>query len=565
MAQSREYLLVIEPDPRICEVVGRQSLQAAGYRVECVSEVSAAIAMAVQTLPDVILCDLVLEGLSSKDLLVALRAQGLDIPVVLIAPKGAEADLIQNFRVGAVDYLLWPAREPEVLTVVERVLKQVRERRAREQLAQALQHTNQELQQRLDELNTIFNIAKVLTSLTHQGVLLEQLLEQLIKVTRSDLGWVLLKDEERKGWVLVAGKHLPASLMAQRNHPWEDGLSGLVALSGESLALNGEPLKRFRVTTLGRAALIVPIKASQQVIGIVVLMRKQDVPYSPSQQRLVEAVADFASISLANARLFRALEERVRVQQALMKSAGLRARVMNQTLQQVCLKVREHAEAQNQALEQLTKDPTARWSPMQRQALTAWRESLEGLYLLAGLIPAHPEAAPVTSAQPKDLNGLVSEAVRHLRPLAQHRHQELTLTYSPQPLLVEEDETLLRYLLHGLLALVMGISEDGQIRGCTHSQDDAAHLELECWADLDDEQRKALQKQPFEGIASVRRRFPGEPEADWGLIRQILNQCRGKIWLEFVTPEQLRWHLTLPLVQTQATTLSSLAKATETP
>lgn len=564
MAQPREYLLVVEPDPLICEVVGRQSLEAAGYRVQCVPEVSAAIAKAVQTLPDVILCDLVLEGLSSKDLLVALHAQGLDIPVVLIAPKGAEGDLIQNFRLGAVDYLLWPAREPEVLAVVERVLKQVRERRAREQLAQALQRTNQELQQRLDELNTIFNIARVLTSLTHQGVLFEQLLEQLIKVTRSDLGWVLLKDEGRKTLVLAAGKHLPASLMAQRNHPWEDGVSGLVALSGESLMLAGEPLKRFRISTLGQAALIVPIKASQQVIGIVVLMRKKDAPYQPGQQRLVEAVADFASISLANVRLFRTLEERVRVQQAWMENAALRVQVMNQALQQVHLQIREHAEAQNHALEQLTKDPTARWSPTQRQVLTAWRESVERLYLLADLIPTGPEGAPPGSAQPKDFNGLVGEAVRHLNPLAQHRHQEIALAYSTQPLPVEGDETLLRYILHSLLGLVMGLSEDGQIRGRTYLQDEMAHLELECRADLDEDQRRVLQKQPFEGVSTARRRFPEELEADWRLVLQILTQCRGKMWLEFVTPEQLRWHLTFPLVRIQAVSSLSPAKATET-
>lgn len=179
-------------------------------------------------------------------------------------------------------------------------------------------------------------------------------------------------------------------------------MSGLVALSGESLALHGEPLKRFRIAALGQAALIVPIKASQQVIGIVVLMRKKETPYQPAQQRLVEAVADFASISLANARLFRTLEERVRLQQALMESATLRVRVLEQTLQQVRLQMRDGIERQFQALESLSKDPTARWSPGQRQALTTWRESLDALRVLAGLIPDGSRDVAVASAQAQD-------------------------------------------------------------------------------------------------------------------------------------------------------------------
>lgn len=563
MAQPREYFLIVESDPLICDLVGRQSLQAAGYRVEYAMDVPTAIANAVQTLPDVILCDLALEGLSSKDLLVALQAQGVDIPVVLIAPKGSEADLIQNFRLGAVDYLLWPAREPEVLAVAERVLKQVRERRAREQLAQALQHTNQELQQRLDELQTIFNIAKVLTSLTHQGVLFEQLLEQLIKTTRSDLGWVLLKDEGRKALVLTAGKHLPASLMAQRNRPWEDGVSGLVALSGESLALHGEPLKRFRIAALGQAALIVPIKASQQVIGIVVLMRKKETPYQPAQQRLVEAVADFASISLANARLFRTLEERVRLQQALMESATLRVRVLEQTLQQVRLQMRDGIERQFQALESLSKDPTARWSPGQRQALTTWRESLDALRVLAGLIPDGSRDVAVASAQAQDFNALVSEAVRHLSPLVQQRRQEITLASYPQPLPVNGDEALLRYVLEGVLTLAIGLSESGQILGRISEQQGEAHLEVELQAELDDEQRRALQKQPFEGGVPMPARFPRELTPDWRLIQQILKQCQGKIWLEFVAAQSLRWHVVFPLTRSSMAIQSSPAKATE--
>ena len=82
--------------------------------------------------------------------------------------KGMENDLIQAFRLGAADYLIWPAREPEIINVVERVLHQVHERRERDQLATQLQQANQELQSRVRELTAIFGIGKAVTSITDQ-------------------------------------------------------------------------------------------------------------------------------------------------------------------------------------------------------------------------------------------------------------------------------------------------------------------------------------------------------------------------------------------------------------
>jgi len=566
MPQPREYILMVEPDSLIGEVVARQVLQAAGYRVHCVGEATAAISSAVQTLPDVILCDVNLPGLSSKDLLVALSAQGLSIPVILIGPKGSEADLIQSFRLGAVDYLLWPARESEILAVVERALKQVRERREREQLAQALQRTTQELQQRLDELNTIFNIGKTLTSLTHQGVLFEQLLTHLLKATRSDLGWLLLKDEQREGLILAAGKNLPSSLLGQRGQPWEDGISHLVALSGEALTLSGEPLKRLRIAILGQAALLVPIKAAQQVIGILVLMRKKDLPYQPNQQRLVEAVADFASISLANARLFRALEERVRLQQGLVENAILQSQVLDETLQRLRGQLNQIIEQQAQALDHLSKDPTARWSPSQRQALTSWRESLKKLQVISVLFLAGEEEKQATGATHViDFNRLLTETTTWLSPLLQHHHINLLSTLEPQPLTLEGDERLIRLAVRGVLAIALALCDDAQVHLRSRREGDEAHLEVQIHSEMEETQRRLLLDQPLdESVMKQLKRFSGLGLSP-ALIRQILSQTRGKIWVEGVGAQGLRWHLAFPLARSRVNPVSSPEKATEKP
>ena len=160
MRTPQERILIVENDPETGDVIGRQTLQPLGYRVQVVGAAAQAIQEAVRFAPEVIIANLSLPGLSGKDLLVALSSQGIEVPVIVIATKEQEGDVIQAFRLGAADYLRWPVREAEVVSAVERVLKQVRSKSERETLSRQLKQTNQELQRRVRELTTIFRSRK---------------------------------------------------------------------------------------------------------------------------------------------------------------------------------------------------------------------------------------------------------------------------------------------------------------------------------------------------------------------------------------------------------------------
>jgi DNA-binding response OmpR family regulator len=105
MNTPKERILLVEHDPEISDLISRQTLQPMGYRVEVVSATAQALQEAVRFAPDVIIANLSLPGLSGKDLLVALSSQGLEVPVIVLAPKGMEGDVIQAFRLGAADLL----------------------------------------------------------------------------------------------------------------------------------------------------------------------------------------------------------------------------------------------------------------------------------------------------------------------------------------------------------------------------------------------------------------------------------------------------------------------------
>ncbi|MEN6299170.1 MAG: response regulator [Anaerolineaceae bacterium] len=321
MKYSAERILVVENNPEIVDVIARQALQPLGYQVEIVHSAATAIQQVAHFYPDVIITDLVLPGLSGKDLLVALSSQGLETPVIVISEKGKEGEVIQAFRLGATDYLYWPTRETEVVSAVERVLKQVRTRRDRDDLCQTLYQTNQELQKRVRELTTIFAIGKAITSITDQSSLYDKIVEGAIYIAEADCGWLLLKNDQGKEFILSACRNLPKSISGKINQPWDDGISALVSISGEMLTIHGDPLKRFKISQFGKAALVAPIKANKTVIGLLVMVRKSAKPFNKGTQELVEAIADYASISLINNRYFRALEERARNSQLAAEAA----------------------------------------------------------------------------------------------------------------------------------------------------------------------------------------------------------------------------------------------------
>jgi two-component system NtrC family sensor kinase len=383
MKSSRERILLVENDPEISDLIARQTLQAVGYQVQLSRSASLAIQDATRYAPDIIITDLNLPDLSGKDLLVALNSQGVFAPVIVIAQKGMEGDLVQAFRLGATDYLLWPMREAEVVSAVERVLKQVRSRRERETLARQLKQTNDELQQRVRELTTIFAIGKAVTSITHQRELFEKVVEGAVYVTEADSGWLLLREERNKVFRLVAQRNLPKPMASKINQPWDDGISSLVALSGESLSISGEPLTRFKISQLGQSALVVPVKLRKEVVGLLVVVRKTPNPFSPSNRTLLEAVADYASISLVNAQLFRVLEERARSLQQAAEAAQASERKQAELIASLQNELVKPLADVTQTIDQMLVGETMRLNAAQKSVL---RSAVTNLQTISNLV-----------------------------------------------------------------------------------------------------------------------------------------------------------------------------------
>lgn len=376
MSPEQERILVADSDPTNSELIVRQTLRPMGYKVHVVRTAGEAIQQAITFSPDIIIANLNLPDLSGKDLLVALTSQGIAVPVIVIANRGAEYDLIQAFRLGASDYLISPIREAEVISAVERVLKQMRARRERERLEKQLNQTNQELQQRVRELTTIYSIGKAVTSITDQPLLFDRIVEGAVYISGADSGWLMLRQENKNSFTLNAQLNLPEQYAEKLNQPWDDGISSLVSLSGESLSIHGEPLKRFKISRLAQALLVIPIKAKKEVVGLLVVARTTPKPFGPNTQALLEAVADYASISLVNARLFRALEERARSLQKSAEAAQATAVNRDAAFRKTQQQMEEPLQSALHTIKELLVGENSRLNTTQKTLLKSIQENL---------------------------------------------------------------------------------------------------------------------------------------------------------------------------------------------
>lgn len=369
MASNGDRILLVESDPKVIDLIARQVLISEGYDVDVAAESSSAIKQAFPNPPDLIIADLNLPTLSAKDLLVALAAQGVRAPLLVIARKGQEQDIIQAFRLGAADYLLWPARDAEVLAAVERVLKRVHETRDHQRLDQRLNELNRDLQQKLRELNILIGLGKAVVSITDQRLLLQRVVDGAAQIANANMAWLLVRNDENRSFLLTAYHDLPELWAKKINLPVDDGISGLVALSGETLSISGEPLLKFRISTLGKSACAVPVKAQKEVIGLLVVVRKDLHPFGKQEQTLLEAVADYASISLVNARLFRVVN-------SSMQAAKEAEKRQSALLESVRGSVSEELHAAISPIDLLLAEKTDHLSEQQRQALQAARTAL---------------------------------------------------------------------------------------------------------------------------------------------------------------------------------------------
>ncbi|MFG1379004.1 response regulator transcription factor [Xanthobacter autotrophicus] len=100
-------LLVVDDEPAIRKLLNA-GLSTQGYDVTSAATAAEAMARVAEAHPDLVILDLGLPDMPGRDLLARWRAEGLDIPVVILSSRTDEAGIVEALEGGADDYVTKP-------------------------------------------------------------------------------------------------------------------------------------------------------------------------------------------------------------------------------------------------------------------------------------------------------------------------------------------------------------------------------------------------------------------------------------------------------------------------
>jgi two-component system phosphate regulon response regulator PhoB len=117
-------ILVVEDEPAIQELIS-YGLQKAGHVTFCAGDAEQAMAIVNDVLPDLVLLDWMLPGMSGIEFAKLLRrvARTKNIPIIMLTARAEESDKVSGLEIGADDYITKPFSPRELIARIKAVLR----------------------------------------------------------------------------------------------------------------------------------------------------------------------------------------------------------------------------------------------------------------------------------------------------------------------------------------------------------------------------------------------------------------------------------------------------------
>ena len=117
-------VLVVEDEPDIAALIAYQ-LTREGFRVETAGSGPEALDAVGREVPDLVVLDRMLPGLSGDEVLVRLKSEPatMNVPVLLLTAKREQEDRIEGLELGADDYLTKPFSFQELIARLTAIIR----------------------------------------------------------------------------------------------------------------------------------------------------------------------------------------------------------------------------------------------------------------------------------------------------------------------------------------------------------------------------------------------------------------------------------------------------------
>ncbi len=115
-------IFVLEDDPQMRSLLVR-GLREEGYQVQGYATGSELLRKVAESVPELFVIDIGLPDTDGRDVCQAIRAQGINSPVLFLTARDSLSDRLSGFNVGGDDYLTKPFAFAELLARLEALIR----------------------------------------------------------------------------------------------------------------------------------------------------------------------------------------------------------------------------------------------------------------------------------------------------------------------------------------------------------------------------------------------------------------------------------------------------------
>jgi two-component system phosphate regulon response regulator PhoB len=132
---SAAKMLIVEDDAALAELI-QWHFEREGFEVRQTPDGEEALLLAQEQVPDIVLLDWMVEGISGIEVCRRLRRlpATANLPIIMLTARGEEEDRIRGLETGADDYVTKPFSPRELVARVGAVLRRIRPALAGESL-----------------------------------------------------------------------------------------------------------------------------------------------------------------------------------------------------------------------------------------------------------------------------------------------------------------------------------------------------------------------------------------------------------------------------------------------
>lgn len=225
------------------------------------------------------------------------------LPIILYTINEKHQTLKQALRLGINDYLSSPLTREDIQNSIQANLSQ--SQTLRNFVLLESRRATQQLQARVNDLETLTDLARMVTSSLDVDIVLRMIVEAAVELTGAEEGSLLLIDENTGELYMRASRNFNEDFVSTFRLPVNDTLIGSVVQNGKVVVFDDNTPQKIKTSYLVHSLVYIPLKLKEQIIGVLgVDNRQKRMVFSQRDIGLLTTMAEYAVIAIENSRIF---------------------------------------------------------------------------------------------------------------------------------------------------------------------------------------------------------------------------------------------------------------------